>query len=164
VRHSARRHSWIAGFLLILFLSVQLATAAYACTMGMNSTDEHPSMEATMSCADMAEQDAAQNDGQKALCMSHCQANAKHADHATPQIPAFIPFLVSIVVEPPCWTTRQCLRSARRASHAPRLRRTPFFTAVSVRSLRSNANSVPPPKPRARWPLFPEALCHSRFA
>jgi hypothetical protein len=118
VRHLARRHSWIAGFLLILFLSVQLATAAYACTMGMNSTDEHPSMEATMSCADMAEQDAAQNDGQKALCMSHCQANAKHADHATPQIPAFIPFLVSIVVEPPVLDNAPML--AERAQSQPR--------------------------------------------
>ena len=58
-------------------------------------------MEAMVSCADMAEQDAARNDGQKALCMSHCQADAKHADHATPQIPAFIPFLVGVIVEPP---------------------------------------------------------------
>ncbi|UBM08365.1 copper resistance protein [Cupriavidus metallidurans] len=118
MRHLARRHSWIAGFLLILFLSVQLATAAYACTMGMNSMDEHLSMEATMSCADMAEQDAAQNDGQKALCMSHCQANAKHADHATPQIPAFIPFLVSIVVEPPVLDDASML--AERAQSQPR--------------------------------------------
>lgn len=58
-------------------------------------------MEPMVSCADMAEQDAAQNDGKNALCMSHCHADAKHADHATPQIPAFVPFLVSVIVEPP---------------------------------------------------------------
>ncbi|MGO4326882.1 hypothetical protein AB4Z48_11175 [Cupriavidus sp. 2TAF22] len=58
-------------------------------------------MENMVSCADMADQDAAQNDGQKALCMSHCQADAKHADLSAPQIPAHIPLLVSILVEPP---------------------------------------------------------------
>ena len=100
----ARRHSWIAGLLLVVFLSVQLATAAYACTMGKAAPAESPmeaSMEAMTSCAEMADQVAVQNDGQKALCMAHCQADAKHADHAAPQIPAFIPVLASIIVEPP---------------------------------------------------------------
>lgn len=97
----AQRHSWIAGLLLVVFLSVQLATAAYACTIGASAPVEQVSMDSMVSCADMAEQDAAHNDGQKALCMSHCQADAKHADQAAPQVPAFIPFLVSIVIEPP---------------------------------------------------------------
>jgi len=97
----AHRHSWIAGLLLVVFLSVQLAAAAYACTMGLNEPAEQPSMEAMVSCADMAEQDVAQNDGRKALCMGHCQAETKYADHAAPQIPAFIPVLAGIIVEPP---------------------------------------------------------------
>jgi hypothetical protein len=101
VRDLARRHSWIAGFLLIVFLSVQLATAAYACKMSESKPTKQPSMEAMVSCADMAEQDAAPSDSQKALCMGHCQADTKHADHAAPQIPAFIPVLASIIVEPP---------------------------------------------------------------
>ncbi len=103
VRYLARRHSWIAGFLLVVFLSVQLATAAYACAAGVKAPAEQPmeAMEAMTSCADMADQDGAQNDGQKALCMGHCQADTKHADHATPQLPAFIPVLASIIIEPP---------------------------------------------------------------
>jgi len=100
VRHIVRRHSWIAGLLLVVFLSVQLATAAYACTMNKAAPMETP-MEAMTSCAEMADQAAVRNDGQKALCMAHCQADAKHADHAAPQIPAFIPVLASIIVEPP---------------------------------------------------------------
>ncbi|MGO4280109.1 copper resistance protein [Cupriavidus sp. RAF20_2] len=104
MRHIVRRHSWFAGILLVVFLSVQLATAAYACTAGQGELDGQPSMEtmeAMPSCADMVEQDAAQHDGQKALCMAHCQADTKHADHPAPQVPAFIPILVSTVVEPP---------------------------------------------------------------
>lgn len=57
-------------------------------------------MEAMTSCADMADQDMVKGAGQKALCMGHCQADNKHADHSTAQIPAFIPVLITHVVAP----------------------------------------------------------------
>ncbi|WP_454727438.1 MULTISPECIES: copper resistance protein [Cupriavidus] len=97
----ARRHSWFVGLLLIVvFVSVQLATAAYACTNGVSQPPADETMAAMVSCADMAEQDMVKGDGQKALCMGHCQADNKHADHSTAQIPAFIPALITYVVAP----------------------------------------------------------------
>ncbi|WP_029050939.1 MULTISPECIES: hypothetical protein [Burkholderiaceae] len=118
MRHIARRHSWIAGLLLVVFLSVQLATAAYACTIGVNVPAEQPSMDAMVSCADMAEQDAAQDNGEKAFCMGHCQADTKYADHAVPQIPAFIPVLAGIIIEPPVLDATPVI--ARHAHTQPR--------------------------------------------
>ena len=119
MRHIVRRHSWIARLLLVVFLSVQLATAAYACTMGVNEPADQPSsMDTMVSCADMAEQDAAQNDGQKALCMGHCQADTKYADHAAPQIPAFIPVLAGTIIEPPVLDATPVI--AQRAQTQPR--------------------------------------------
>ncbi|QET06592.1 copper resistance protein [Cupriavidus pauculus] len=118
MRELARRHPWVAGFLVVVFLSVQLATAAYACNMGASKPMEQAPMEAMVSCADMAEQDAVPGDSQKALCMGHCQADTKHADHAAPQIPAFIPVLASIVVEPPMLDAAPIF--ALRAKHQPR--------------------------------------------
>ncbi|KAI3592052.1 hypothetical protein D9X30_2937 (plasmid) [Cupriavidus sp. U2] len=100
-----------------MFLSVQLATAAYACAMGVHEPAEQP-MEAMVSCADMAEQDATQSDGQKALCMGHCQADFKHADHSAPQIPAFIPVLASIIVATPALDATPVF--ARHAQTQPR--------------------------------------------
>jgi hypothetical protein len=101
VRRFACRHSWFAGLLLVVFLSVQLATAAYACTLGASDPAGQAAQEEMVSCADMAEHDATKNDGQNALCMNHCQADTKHADHPTPQIPAYVPVLISVIVEPP---------------------------------------------------------------
>lgn len=75
-------------------------------------------MESMVSCADMAEQDAVQNDGEKALCMAHCQADAKHADHSTPQIPALVPVLISIIVVPPVLDGTPLI--AERARYQPR--------------------------------------------
>ncbi|WP_423198967.1 MULTISPECIES: copper resistance protein [unclassified Cupriavidus] len=97
---------------------MQLATAAYACNMGESKPTEQAPMGAMVSCADMAEQDATPSDSQKALCMSHCQADTKHADHAAPQIPAFIPVLASIIVEPTVGDAAPFF--ALRAKHQPR--------------------------------------------
>lgn len=116
VRLLARRHPWIAGLLLVVFLSVQLATAAVACTTGVGMLApavQAASMETMAHCADMAGHATAQpgtptaapasvqSDHQAALCMGHCQADTKHADHATPQLPAFVPLLVGIVIAAP---------------------------------------------------------------
>ncbi|PLP99563.1 copper resistance protein [Cupriavidus pauculus] len=107
MRSLVRRHAWFAGLLLVVFLSVQLATAAYACTTGASAVGEPTQLEAMdgMGCcpdmADMEDQGAAQFNGEKAFCMGHCQADSKHADHPAPQIPPFIPVLVGSLVEPP---------------------------------------------------------------
>ncbi|MBP0618384.1 copper resistance protein [Cupriavidus consociatus] len=127
MRYLVRRHSWFAGLLLAVFLSVQLATAAYACMAGTRALED-TSQQLTMAgmegmgrCPDMAstpDQDARQFNGEKALCMGHCQADTKHADHPAPQVPAFIPVLVNIVVEPPVELPAPLL--AMRANAQPR--------------------------------------------
>ncbi len=48
----------------------------------------------TESCPDMAD---GGNGDQKALCLGHCQADSKSADHVSPQIPAFLPVLVNVI-------------------------------------------------------------------
>nr|WP_315594264.1 copper resistance protein [uncultured Cupriavidus sp.] len=108
VRYLVRRHSWIAGFLLLVFLSVQLAAAAYACSAGMRTDTPRQevmgAMEDMASCAEMAgmiDEDAGHFNGEKAFCMGHCQADTKHADQPAPQVFAFIPVLVGVIVEPP---------------------------------------------------------------
>lgn len=55
----------------------------------------------TESCPEMAahaQQEASRHDG---LCLEHCQLNAKSADHYSPQIPAFMPVLLSVVEPTP---------------------------------------------------------------
>lgn len=114
MRYLVRRHSWIAGFLLLVFLSVQLAAAAYACSAGTRTDAPRQevmgAMEDMASCAEMAgmsatidpvDQDAGHFNGEKAFCMGHCQADTKHADQPAPQVFAFIPVLVGVIVEPP---------------------------------------------------------------
>lgn len=91
----------LAVFLLSAFLTVQLAAAAYACEgsrYSLGSMEGMPGM--TEACPDMAKEDAApgMHDG---LCQEHCQLGSKSADHATPQVPAFHPVLVNIVVPTP---------------------------------------------------------------
>ncbi|SOY61099.1 conserved exported hypothetical protein [Cupriavidus taiwanensis] len=95
------RRLWLAAFLLSAFLTVQLAAAAYACDgsrYALEPTQEMAGM--TEACPDMAKEDAgpAVHDG---LCQEHCQLGSKSADHATPQIPAFHPVLVNVVVPAP---------------------------------------------------------------
>ena len=98
MRHSARRHPLFAGILLIVFLTAQLAAAAYACTGSryqMESSGTPAAM--TESCADMAADGDDKGADQSALCLAHCQADSKSADHVSPQLPAFLPVLMSIV-------------------------------------------------------------------
>lgn len=51
----------------------------------------------TESCADMAADSDDPGADQSALCMAHCQADSKSADHVSPQLPAFLPVLRSVV-------------------------------------------------------------------
>lgn len=91
MRHTLRRHSFFAGFLLLVFLSVQLAAAAYACAGSRYQVGSNNMKAAlTESCADMAngtDQGSSQDKDNGALCLAHCQADSKSADHVAPQLP-----------------------------------------------------------------------------
>ncbi|MGX0137825.1 hypothetical protein ACUXG4_006086 [Cupriavidus metallidurans] len=98
LRHTVRRQPWFAGLLLLVFLTVQLAASAYACTGSryqMDGGNEPAAL--TESCPDMADNGSDQASDQKALCLGHCQADGKSADHVSPQIPAFLPVLVNVI-------------------------------------------------------------------
>ncbi|AOE89563.1 copper resistance protein [Ralstonia solanacearum] len=107
VRRSPR-WLWFAGFLILTFLTVQLAAAAYACADGrvavrpVMAMDEMADMaDMTESCPEMAKrtpQDDSPHDG---LCLEHCQAGTKSADHVSPQIPAFLPILLGQIEPTP---------------------------------------------------------------
>ncbi|CAG9172757.1 hypothetical protein LMG23994_02485 [Cupriavidus pinatubonensis] len=92
----------MAGILIVAFLTVQLAAAAYACQGGRYSVSAMEDMASmTESCPEMAvdaRKDGGKHDG---LCLEHCQLNAKSADHFSPQIPAFLPVLVSVLETSP---------------------------------------------------------------
>ncbi|MGX6566854.1 hypothetical protein [Cupriavidus necator] len=114
MRHLARRHPWFAGLLLVVFLSGQLAAAAYACTGSRYQMEGSGTTAAmTESCADMAADRSDQGADQSALCLAHCQADSKSADHVSPQLPVFLPVLMS-VIEP----TRVVLADVRIALRA----------------------------------------------
>ncbi|KDP88612.1 hypothetical protein CF70_029355 [Cupriavidus sp. SK-3] len=114
MRHTARRHPWFAGLLLVVFLTVQLAATAYACTGSRYQMDGNNTKAAmTESCADMAASGDDQGNDQSALCLAHCQADSKSADHVSPQLPAFLPVLMNII-EP----TRVVLAEVRIALRA----------------------------------------------
>ncbi|MGY2491341.1 hypothetical protein [Cupriavidus sp. CP313] len=114
LRHSARRRPFFAGLLLVVFLTVQLAAAAYACTGSRYQMEGSGTTAAmTESCADMAADSDDHGADQSALCLAHCQADSKNADHVSPQLPAFLPVLVS-VIEP----TRVVLADVRIALRA----------------------------------------------
>ncbi|AVA34439.1 MAG: copper resistance protein [Burkholderiaceae bacterium] len=88
---------WLAAFLLSIFLTVQLAAAAYACAGSRYSMERMAVMAGmTESCPDMTQKAKAPaaHDG---LCLEHCQFGSKSADHASPQIPSFQPVLVNFV-------------------------------------------------------------------
>jgi hypothetical protein len=81
-----------------VFLTVQLAAAAYACTGSRYQVEGSGTTAAmTESCADMAAGGSDQGTDQSALCLAHCQADSKSADHVSPQLPAFLPVLKSVV-------------------------------------------------------------------
>lgn len=81
-----------------MFLTVQLAAAAYACTGSRYQVEGSGTTAAmTESCADMAAGGSDQGTDQSALCLAHCQADSKSADHVSPQLPAFLPVLKSVV-------------------------------------------------------------------
>lgn len=100
MRASLRR-LWLAGFLLIAFLTVQFAAAAYACAGSRYTLEQADDMAGmTESCPDMARKSATlqTHDG---LCQEHCQAGTKATDHTAPQVPAFLPVLVSHIEPTP---------------------------------------------------------------
>jgi len=107
-----QRRLWFAGFLVLTFLTVQLAAAAYACAGSRYAVHTAMDMEVMGGMADMAEscpemaknapQDNSQHEG---LCLEHCQAGSKTADHAVPQIPPFLPILVSRIEPTPTVAT-----------------------------------------------------------
>ncbi len=73
----------------------------------------HTKAALTESCADMAASSSDQGDDHSALCLAHCQADSKSADHVSPQLPVFLPVLAS-VIEP----TRVVLADVRIALRA----------------------------------------------
>ncbi|CAJ0808663.1 hypothetical protein LMG19083_04748 [Ralstonia psammae] len=99
------RRLWLACFLALTFLTVQLAAAAYACAgerfaVGQ-AVEMHEMGDMSESCPEMAQspsKDTGQHDG---LCLEHCQASHKSADHVAPQIPTFLPVLVRMVEPTP---------------------------------------------------------------
>jgi hypothetical protein len=98
LRQSLRRHPVFAGLLLVVFLTVQLAAVAYACTGSRYQMEGSGTTAAmTESCADMAADSDDHGADQSALCLAHCQADSKSADHVSPQLPAFLPVLVSVI-------------------------------------------------------------------
>ena len=126
LRHSVRRRPWFVGFLIALFLTVQLAAAAYACAGSRYQIEGSQTQAAlTESCSDMAEMadsdhGKGKGDDQKALCLAHCQADSKSADHVSPQIPAFLPVLVSVVEPAPVVVTdARTVLSAEARPRAP---------------------------------------------
>lgn len=77
----------------------------------------------TESCADMAADSEDKGADQSVLCLAHCQADSKSADHVSPQLPAFLPVLMSIV-EPTSVVlaeVRVALRTEREARGPPPL-------------------------------------------
>lgn len=121
LRHACRRHPLFAGLLLVVFLTVQLAAAAYACTGSRYRMEQSGTAAAmTESCADMAADSDDQGIDQSGLCLAHCQADSKSADHVSPQLPAFLPVLRSIL-EP----TRVVLAGVRVALRADVVARGP---------------------------------------
>ncbi|EFP63488.1 MULTISPECIES: hypothetical protein [Ralstonia] len=126
MRASLRR-PWFAGFLVIAFLTVQLAAAAYACAASRGSAEVMPTMaDATdagamvQSCPEMAmqaQQDVHQHDG---LCLEHCQSGTKSANHVSPQIPIFLPVLIRMITaEPVIMADGQSVLLADVAPRAP---------------------------------------------
>lgn len=119
---SFQRRFWITGFLVVAFLTVQLAAVAYACAGNLYSftaTDEMAGM--AESCPEMAarvQKDMGAHDG---LCLEHCKLNDKSADHFSPQSPAFLPIFLG-KIEP-----------------------TPVLTSEITVSLREGAVARPPP-------------------
>ena len=98
LRHSARRHPVLAGLLLVVFLTVQLAAAAYACTGSRYQMEGSGTAAAmTESCADMAAASDDHGADQSALCLAHCQADSQSADHVSPQLPIFLPVLMGVI-------------------------------------------------------------------
>ncbi|MFS8973562.1 hypothetical protein PO002_03480 [Cupriavidus necator] len=114
MRHSTCRRPWFAGFLLVVFLAVQLAAAAYACAGSRYQVEHSGAMAAmTESCADMAASEGEQGIDQSGLCLAHCQADSRSADHLSPQLPAYMPVLMR-VIEP----TRVAVAEVRTALRA----------------------------------------------
>jgi len=104
LRHTLRRHSFFAGFLLLVFLSVQLAAAAYACAGSRYQVGSDNKAALTESCADMVngtDQGSSQDKDNGALCLAHCQADSKSADHVSPQLPVFLPVLTGVIAPAP---------------------------------------------------------------
>lgn len=100
--YSACRRPWFAGFLLVVFLAVQLAAAAYACAGSRYQMESSGAMAAmTESCPDMAASEDNQGIDQSGLCLAHCQADSKSADHISPQLPAFMPVLMRVIEPTP---------------------------------------------------------------
>ncbi|ESS48437.1 exported protein of unknown function [Ralstonia solanacearum SD54] len=57
------------------------------------------------SCPEMAKNSTQDNGQQDGLCLEHCQAGTKTADHVSPQIPAFLPVLLGHVEPTPIAAT-----------------------------------------------------------
>ncbi|MFV8593245.1 copper resistance protein [Ralstonia pseudosolanacearum] len=100
------RRLWMTGFLVVAFLTVQLAAAAYACAgslYAVSATDEMAGM--TESCPEMAAMPQKDGDKHDGLCLEHCKLNAKSADHFSPQSPVFLTVLVGVIEPTPVSTT-----------------------------------------------------------
>ncbi|ALF91040.1 MULTISPECIES: hypothetical protein [Ralstonia solanacearum species complex] len=106
--HRFPRRLWLACFLVLSFLTVQLAAAAYACAGDRYAASPAPSADemASMaeSCPDMAKHAPQDSDRHDGLCLEHCQADTKTADHVSPQVPAFLPRLVGLIEPTPVAT------------------------------------------------------------
>lgn len=87
---------------MLVFLTVQLAATAYACAGSQYQMDGGDAKAAlTESCADMADHGSSQDKDNGALCLAHCQADSKSADHVAPQLPVFLPVLTGVIEPAP---------------------------------------------------------------
>lgn len=72
----------------------------------------------TESCADMADHDSGHDKDNGAICLAHCQADSKSADHASPQLPVFLPMLTGVIEPTPA--VHADSRAVQLAEMAPR--------------------------------------------
>jgi len=110
-----------SGWLIASLLFLQLASAAYACTMGTGDA-ESPSM-AGMPCAQQMAEGAAPalDPEQPGLCLEHCKGDAQTVEPShspAPLLPALVALFVVAPAQPVA-DTSAWLAQDRRRERAP---------------------------------------------
>lgn len=103
LRLSRKPRIWWTRWLIASLLFLQLASAAYACSMGAGAADMHAAAE--MPCAQsMADVPMAMDTDHPALCMEHCKGGTVALEQPSPAplpLPALMAlFVVAAPVEP----------------------------------------------------------------